>query len=157
METVILGMKLCGSNKRWTASQKKLPRLHDSILSYQKSKKAIFYPVLIPNENPNPSQYVSAKDEFGKTIVKRDEYGNPIRRETSKNLTVGDVWNLPILSPVSKERTGYPTQKPLALLERIIKASSNEGDFVLDPFCGCATTCIAAGKTQSSMGGHRLE
>ena len=42
------------------------------------------------------------------------------------------------------ERTGYPTQKPLALLDRIIKASSNEGDIVLDPFCGCATTCIAA-------------
>ena len=42
--------------------------------------------------------------------------------------------------------TGYPTQKPLKLLERIIKASSNEGDFVLDPFCGCATTCVAAEK-----------
>ena len=43
-----------------------------------------------------------------------------------------------------RERTGYPTQKPLALLERIIKASSNEGDVVLDPFCGCATACVAA-------------
>ena len=42
------------------------------------------------------------------------------------------------------ERTGYPTQKPLALLERIIKASSNEGDLVFDPFCGCATTLVAA-------------
>ena len=42
------------------------------------------------------------------------------------------------------EKTGYPTQKPLALLERVIKASSNPGDVVLDPFCGCATTCIAA-------------
>ena len=46
----------------------------------------------------------------------------------------------------SKEKVGYPTQKPVALLERIIKASSNEGDLVLDPFCGCATTCIAAEK-----------
>ncbi len=43
-----------------------------------------------------------------------------------------------------KECTGYPTQKPLALLDRIIKASSNEGDMVLDPFCGCATACVAA-------------
>ena len=43
-----------------------------------------------------------------------------------------------------KERTGYPTQKPFALLHRIIKASSKEGDVVLDPFCGCATTCVAA-------------
>ena len=48
--------------------------------------------------------------------------------------------------PKRTERTGYPTQKPVALLERIIKASSNEGDLVLDPFCGCATTCIAAEK-----------
>ncbi|MYD52550.1 MAG: hypothetical protein F4W93_13870 [Dehalococcoidia bacterium] len=45
-----------------------------------------------------------------------------------------------------KERTGYPTQKPLALLERIVAASSNPGDMVLDPFCGCATACIAAEK-----------
>ena len=44
----------------------------------------------------------------------------------------------------SKERVGYPTQKPLALLDRIIKASSNEDDVVLDPFCGCATACVAA-------------
>ncbi len=43
-----------------------------------------------------------------------------------------------------KERTGYPTQKPLALLRRVIRASSNPGDMVLDPFCGCATTCVAA-------------
>ena len=48
------------------------------------------------------------------------------------------------LAPQAKERIGYPTQKPLALLERIIKASSNEGDVVLDPFCGCATACVAA-------------
>ena len=47
-----------------------------------------------------------------------------------------------------KEDTGYPTQKPLALLERIIKASSNEGDIVLDPFCGCATACVAAERLQ---------
>ena len=50
------------------------------------------------------------------------------------------------LEAASKEKTDYPTQKPLALLERIIKASSNEGDMVFDPFCGCATTCIAAEK-----------
>ena len=51
-----------------------------------------------------------------------------------------------ILQARRTERTGYPTQKPLALLERIIKASSNEGDVVLDPFCGCATACVAADK-----------
>ncbi len=48
------------------------------------------------------------------------------------------------IQAASQERTGYPTQKPLALLERTINASSNEGDLVLDPFCGCATACVAA-------------
>jgi DNA modification methylase len=62
-----------------------------------------------------------------------EQEGNPI----------GDFWD--DIRPASgKERTGYPTQKPLALLHRIIAASSNEGDMVLDPFCGCATTCVAA-------------
>ena len=56
------------------------------------------------------------------------------------------VWDIPIIAPTAEERTGWPTQKPLALLERIIKASSNPGDLVFDPFCGCATTLIAAEK-----------
>ena len=56
-----------------------------------------------------------------------------------------DNWtDVPALSDYSKENTSYPTQKPLALLERIIKSSTNEGDVVLDPFCGCATTLVAA-------------
>ncbi len=56
-----------------------------------------------------------------------------------------DSWtDIGPISSQAKERLGYPTQKPLALLERIIKASSNEGDMVLDPFCGCATACVAA-------------
>lgn len=57
-----------------------------------------------------------------------------------------DVFHFNGIMPWAKERVGYPTQKPLALLERIIKASSNETDVVLDPFCGCATACVAAEK-----------
>ena len=64
---------------------------------------------------------------------------------TSKGAILTDVvTDIPPLSAKAKEKTGYPTQKPLALLERIVKASSNEGDVVLDPFCGSGTTCIAA-------------
>ena len=55
-----------------------------------------------------------------------------------------DWWLMNVLNANDPERTGYPTQKPLALLHRIIKSSSNEGDIVMDPFCGCATTCVAA-------------
>ena len=60
---------------------------------------------------------------------------------------VADLWaDISPINPQAKERTGYPTQKPLALLVRIVLASSNSGDVVLDPFCGCATACIAAEK-----------
>ena len=63
----------------------------------------------------------------------------------SKGRNASNVWtDIKPLAGSHKERTGFPTQKPLALYERIIQASSNEGDFVLDPFCGCATTPIAA-------------
>ena len=55
-----------------------------------------------------------------------------------------DIWNIPIAAPVSKERVGYPTQKPVALYERMIKASSNQHDIVLDPFAGSGTTLDAA-------------
>jgi site-specific DNA-methyltransferase (adenine-specific) len=55
-----------------------------------------------------------------------------------------DVWQIQLLNSQSKERLGYPTQKPLALLEKIIKMSSNEGDLILDGFCGCGTTLDAA-------------
>ncbi|PIX29938.1 hypothetical protein COZ63_02395 [Candidatus Berkelbacteria bacterium CG_4_8_14_3_um_filter_42_13] len=57
-----------------------------------------------------------------------------------------DWWQIQPIAPSAKERLGYPTQKPEALLERIIKASSNEGDWVLDPFCGCGTTVAVAEK-----------
>ena len=65
-----------------------------------------------------------------------------------------EIWT--DINPVSsqaKERTGYPTQKPLSLLERIIKASSNQGDVVLDPFCGCATTCVASDRLNRKWAG----
>lgn len=68
-----------------------------------------------------------------------------------------NIWtDIPPISTHAKERTGYPTQKPLALLERIIKASSNEGDVVLDPFCGCATTCVASETLQREWVGIDL-
>ena len=78
----------------------------------------------------------------------RDGKGLPRRKvylSESKGRAVPNVWtDIKALTGNHKERTGYPTQKPLALYERIIKASSNPGDLVLDPFCGCATTPIAA-------------
>lgn len=66
-----------------------------------------------------------------------------------KGTPVTSVWNdIPPINSQAQERLGYPTQKPIVLLERIISASSNEGDIVLDPFCGCGTTITAAQKTK---------
>lgn len=74
---------------------------------------------------------------------KKDYWSDKVRRGDA----VSDIWNDADVAPIqSNERLGYPTQKPQALLERIIKASSNEGDIVLDPFCGCGTTIEAAQK-----------
>ena len=70
---------------------------------------------------------------------------------------VDSIWeDIGPIQAQSKERMGYPTQKPLALLERIVKASSNPGDVVLDPFCGCATACIAAEKLDRRWAGIDL-
>ena len=69
--------------------------------------------------------------------------------DEQKGKRLNNIWvDIPNLTARSKERIGYPTQKPIALLERIIGASSNPSDMVLDPFCGCATTCVAAEQLQ---------
>jgi site-specific DNA-methyltransferase (adenine-specific) len=70
-----------------------------------------------------------------------------LRPEDDKGTTISNYWDdIPPLNSQAKERLGYPTQKPVALLERILNASSNPGDVVLDPFCGCGTTVHAAQK-----------
>ncbi len=84
----------------------------------------------------------------GRIRQARDGEGIPERKvylSESKGRQASNLWaDIKALTGSHRERTGFPTQKPLALYERIIAASSNEGDFVLDPFCGCATTPIAA-------------
>ncbi|MYF36486.1 MAG: site-specific DNA-methyltransferase [Synechococcus sp. SB0678_bin_12] len=74
----------------------------------------------------------------------------------SKSKLISAEWAIPIVNTSAKERTGYPTQKPLALLDRIIKASSNPGDLVLDPFCGCATALVAADRLGRQWAGIDL-
>ena len=81
--------------------------------------------------------------------IQRKRYLDELKGEE-----VPSLWDdIPSIGSRSKERTGYPTQKPIALLERIIKSSSNPGDVVFDPFCGCATTLVAADRLQRSWVG----
>jgi DNA modification methylase len=67
--------------------------------------------------------------------------------DEQRGVPIGDVWtDIPPINSQAKERLDYPTQKPVALLERIVRLASNRGDVVLDPFCGCGTTIHAAQK-----------
>ncbi len=93
-----------------------------------------------------PLKSMKELENEGKLHIPKKKGGIPrkkVYREESPGIPLQNVWtDIPIVG--GEEKLGYPTQKPLALLERIIKASSNEGDIVLDPFCGCATACSAA-------------
>ena len=80
--------------------------------------------------------------------VETEAYASKSRQDETKSVT--DVWNIPIVHPTGEERLDYPTQKPVALAKRIIKASSKEGDVVLDMFAGSGTVADAA--TQLNRG-----
>ena len=116
------------------------PRKNDIIFRYVKSNSFIF------NTKDISMPYSKSsldRIKYGAYSSKVMEGTNIKLREDGKLPT--SVWqDIQQAYRYRQEITGYPTQKPLALLERIIKASSNKGDVVLDPFCGCATTCIAA-------------
>ena len=133
--------------RRWTAGNKNFQRMHDIILRYTKSDKFTFNVQYEPYGEWIEKDYRYVDEETGKRwrwhTVKGKRY-KVFLDDPDKGVKLNDVWVMPHLGSTAKERTGYPTQKPLTLLNRIIKASSNEGDVVLDPFCGCATTCVAA-------------
>jgi len=123
--------------RRWTGRAKKFQKLHDTILFYTKSADYTFNEILIPYTEGSVDRKMGG-------VLHRFKTGD--RDLQAKAVPANDVFILPFVAPSAKERLGYPTQKPEALLERIIKASSNEGDIVLDAFCGCGTTLAIAQK-----------
>ena len=135
-------------------------RLHDIILLYGKTGKAKHTLIYDENWTPSPTQarrlargyevrkgdlIIYDEQKFAQSGIDESQYPRVYRSKAGQP-PLGDVWAVPILNPMAKERLGYPTQKPLALLERVIKASTDEGDVVLDAFCGCGTTLHAAQK-----------
>jgi len=101
-------------------------------------------------EAASTQERLEALDKAGRIFWPKSDGGTPRLKWYVSDLDgarLGDVWtDIPPISAQAKERLGYPTQKPVALLERIVAASSNPGDVVLDPFCGCGTTLHAAAK-----------
>lgn len=125
--------------KRW------FNKKHDTILFYSKSENHFFN--ADGASRPVAEEYVG---RYNKVDPEGKKYAGIKNKDGSyssvylKDVVREDWWEVPFVR--GNEGVGYPTQNPLALLERIIKASSNEGDLVLDPFCGCSTTLVAAEK-----------
>ncbi|MFM6672196.1 MAG: DNA-methyltransferase, partial [Dolichospermum sp.] len=126
-------------------------RKHDVILWYSKTKNYLFN----RNEISIPRKIGTAHLKYGVDEDGREYYedfsprksGKQYRWYLDEGLTPMDVWiDIQAINPSATERLGYPTQKPEALLERIIKASSNEDDIILDAYCGCGTTVAVAQK-----------
>ncbi|MYK95920.1 hypothetical protein F4009_18300 [Candidatus Poribacteria bacterium] len=125
--------------QRWTGATKAFQRMHDTLLFYGGGQEPTFN-MLTENYSPKSKHKGRRVSRLTDTGTLNQQYtGDDTRQKAMR-----DVWEISYLNSQAKERTGYPTQKPLALLNRIIQASSNEGDTILDPFCGCATACVAA-------------
>ena len=118
-------------------------RNYDQVLFYSKTGKYQFNPLRVKREKP--VRQLVRENVNGVLKNKRDAEGKLMYRVVDDK-KLDAVWTIPCLQPASREMLGYPTQKPLAVLENIVKACSNEGDLILDPFCGCGTTLHAAQK-----------
>jgi len=133
--------------KRWSNMKKGLLNTHQTIYFYSKTKDFKFN---ITYENYSPTTNIDqifqkrVRNENGKSTYKKNISGDYELIEEKKGVPLSDVWEIPYLNPKAKERLGYPTQKPIILLERIIKLTTDEGDTVLDPFCGSGTTLVSA-------------
>lgn len=135
------------SYKRWSNSKKGLLNSHQTIFFFSKSNEFKFNTIFGEySETTNIDQILQerVRDNNGKTIYKKGVDGNIVTTTAKKGVPLSDIWEIPFLNPKAKERVGYPTQKPVALLERIISIASDENDTILDPFCGSGTTCVAA-------------
>lgn len=135
------------SYKRWSNSKKGLLPTHQNIYFYSKTKDFKFNKIYTAySETTNIDQILQkrTRDKNNKSVYDLDENGETKQADKKKGVPLSDVWDIPYLNPKAKERVGYPTQKPLLLLEQIIKLTTDESDTVLDPFCGSGTTCVAS-------------
>jgi len=130
-----------------TNTRKNFPKKHDNILKYTKSDKWIFNykDISIPYSEETIARTHRGAGDTGLYLDKDPETKHK-QRLKPKGKIPEDWWIIPRLQGNARERLGFPTQKPEALLERIIKTSSNKNSLVLDPFCGCGTAMAVAHK-----------
>lgn len=126
--------------RKWTKPPKHFLRNHQTLLFYAKSPNSTFNQLHVPLSASTLRRFGGKKQKFADD----DRTRKVTDSEESQGAPRPDVWDINLIPAASAENLGYPTQKPLKLLEIIVAASSNPGDVVLDPFCGCGTTIDAA-------------
>jgi DNA modification methylase len=128
--------------RRWPSKARQLQRMHDTLFWYSREPTGYTFHELFEPLAP------STLSTFGKRRQQADFSSGHRKPSTmdddSPGAALSDVWDIPIVAPSSHERTGWPTQKPERLLERILLVSTNPGDLVLDPMCGSGTTLAVA-------------
>jgi DNA modification methylase len=129
------------SYRRWPVKMSAYQRMHDTVLFYTKSGHYTFNTVFEPASESFLKRFKGSGNRLDPGETRKRATGKP-----TPGMPLRDVWDISIVAGSSKERLGYPTQKPLALLEQVIKGSSDEAQIVLDAFCGCGTTLEAAAK-----------
>lgn len=133
--------------RRWSNSQRNPLPSHQTIFFYSKTDTYQYHQLFddySPATNVDQILQRRQRDEHGKAVYARDANGKVVHDGHKKGVPIADVWDIPLLNPKAKERVGYPTQKPILLLERIISLVTSPDDFVLDPFSGSGTTLVAA-------------
>ncbi|MFH1960706.1 MAG: site-specific DNA-methyltransferase, partial [Patescibacteria group bacterium] len=133
--------------KRWSNAKKGLLNAHQVIYFYSKTADFKFNHIFedySPTTNIDQIFQKRTRDANGKTKYKTNAVGGYELIQDKKGVPLSDVWDIPYLNPKANERVGYPTQKPIVLLEKVIQLVTDEGDMVLDPFCGSGTTLVAA-------------
>jgi site-specific DNA-methyltransferase (adenine-specific) len=133
--------------KRWSNSRTGLLPAHQTIFFYSKTDNFKFnktYEKYSNTTNVDQILQKRVRGATGKAAYALDANGEAILGIEKPGVPLSDVWEMPYLNPKARERTGYPTQKPLHLLERVISLVTDPGDLVLDPFCGSGTTIVAA-------------
>jgi site-specific DNA-methyltransferase (adenine-specific) len=134
--------------RRWPTPSRNLQSMHDVLLRYVRDPTAL--PRFHQAYEPLAASTKKTWGDNRQLALFRE--GDGARRRTRSSTTeerspgapLSDVWDVGIIAPVSKERTSFPTQKPLALLRRLVEIFSDEGDLVLDPYCGSGTTLDAS-------------
>ncbi len=133
--------------RRWSNTKRGLLNAHQSIYFYSKTANFKFntiYTDYSPTTNIDQVLQERERNEHGKPVYKRGSDGRVVPGKEKKGVPLSNVWEIPYLNPKAIERIGYPTQKPILLLEKIIEIATDKGDVVLDPMCGSGTTLVAA-------------